>query len=35
MSTPKGINRAIVTLKLPRKVPDLIEGAKAGRAPHG
>jgi hypothetical protein len=28
MSTPKGINRAIVTLKLPRKVPDLIKEAQ-------
>ena len=29
MSTPKGINRAIVTLKLPKKVPDLIKFAQA------
>jgi hypothetical protein len=29
MSTTKGINRAIVTLKLPRKVPDLIKYAQA------
>ena len=29
MSTPKRINRAIVTLKLPRKVPDLIKLAQA------
>jgi hypothetical protein len=29
MSTPKGINRAVVTLKLPRKVPDLIKLAQA------
>ena len=29
MSTPKRINRAIVALKLPRKVPDLIKLAQA------
>ena len=29
MSTPKRINRAIVTLKLPRKVPELIKLAQA------
>ncbi len=29
MSTPKRINRAIGTLKLPRKVPDLIKLAQA------
>ena len=29
MTTPKRINRAVVALKLPRKVPDLIKLAQS------